>query len=833
MLFKLALAFHMSLRFAEANEMYQRAFDLWRWPEGPTDQPSSTLRVGTSFLPNDPDPRSAIAWPNIQLCMQLFDRLVEAWPERTIVPSLAERWEISDDGLRYVFHLREGLTWSDGEPLTAHDVEFGIKRVLNPDAPGSSVAIYFVLEHGQDHYLRTTEDPDLIGVRALDDRTVEFRLAAPAPYFMSVMNRPDGGPQPRHAIERDGDAWTETGKQVVSGAFEIAERHPDRLVLRRREDPSTPRPGNVATVEYVQREIPDAIAAYARDELDAVTVRYTPKTADLVPGVSDDAHLGAASWSGFLAFRHADPRMANVEVRRALASAIDRETLAEHVPSNLVVANGGIVPPALQGHTPDIVPRFDPDAAREHLRRSGLSRDELEGLEIAGIETWLDDFLLVVSRTWKEVLDLDVPVRPWTLEQALSIGDPTEMAPIVITGMAARLRRSRVLPSAAVPERQQDELRHVLRPRVRPAHRAGSSGAERPVQVGAVPRGRSDGRGRSDRLHPARLRAEHVVREAVGQRLVGVREVLVVRGGPDDGRRHVDGARGTGLLAGARELAGGPGGLPGGPRGLTGSFPLSPGGLALGPPLLLGLVAQLLALEVGGEVLQGVHETVVVVAHAVPEHVRDRVLEPGQLSGNRLLVGGVLGGQSRCLGALRDSLLGGLDGGRLIVGVFRRVVAGLFGLRLVDALLGVVGVLAFLRVFGLGVFGVLGVLSVGVLAFGRILAFLGLTVVGAFGVLGVLDGVPVLDRVVPDGFTGGGGRLVGRVVEGVTREREPGGEHRHDHADDGHESEALDLLHGTSIGETGLGTVGNPTFRAWRTLEPQVGSGSQALQGAR
>jgi ABC-type oligopeptide transport system substrate-binding subunit/class 3 adenylate cyclase len=441
-LFKLALAFHMSLRFAEANEMYQRAFDLWKPPEGPAE-PSATLRVATSYLPNDPDPRSAIAWPNIQLCMQLFDRLVEAWPERTIVPSLAERWEISDDGLRYVFHLREGLEWSDGMPLTAHDVEFGIKRVLNPDAPGSSVAIYFVLEHGQDHYLRKTIDPDLIGVRALDDRTLEFRLAAPAPYFMSVMNRPDGAPQPRHAIERDGDAWTEVGKQVVSGAFEIAEREADRLVLQRRERPGTARSGNVATIEYVKREIPDALAAYARDELDAITVRYTPKTADLVPGIEEDAHLGAASWSGFLAFRHADPRMANIELRRALAHAVDRERLVEHVPANLVVANGGIVPPALQGHTPDIVPRFDPDKAREHLRRSGLSSDQLQGLELAGIETWLDDFLLVVSDTWKEVLDLEVPVRPWTLEQSLSIGDPTDMAPIVITGW---------LPGYADPE---------------------------------------------------------------------------------------------------------------------------------------------------------------------------------------------------------------------------------------------------------------------------------------------------------------------------------------------------------------------------------------------
>jgi ABC-type oligopeptide transport system substrate-binding subunit/class 3 adenylate cyclase len=442
-LFKLALAFHMSLRFAEANEMYQRAFDLWTWPEGPAEPPTATLRVATSFLPNDPDPRSAIAWPNIQLCMQLFDRLVEAWPERTIVPSLAERWEIADDGLRYVFHLREGLEWSDGVPLTAHDVEFGIKRVLNPDAPGSSVAIYFVLEHGQDHYLRRTTDPDLIGVRALDDRTLEFRLAAPAPYFMSVMNRPDGGPQPRHAIERDGDAWTELGRQVVSGAFEIAAREADRLVLRRRERPGTARSGNVATIEYLKREIPDALAAYDRDELDAITVRYTPKVADLVPGIAEDARMGAASWSGFLAFRHADPRMANVEFRRALAHAVDREALAEHVPANLVVANGGIVPPALQGHTPDIVPRFDPEKAREHLARSGLAAEDLRGLELAGIETWLDDFLLVVSRTWKEVLDLDVPVRPWTLEQALSIGDPTEMAPIVITGW---------LPGYADPE---------------------------------------------------------------------------------------------------------------------------------------------------------------------------------------------------------------------------------------------------------------------------------------------------------------------------------------------------------------------------------------------
>ena len=138
-LFKLALALHTSMRFAEANETYQRAFARWTRSDA-MPQPTKTLRLASSFVPNDPDPRSAIAWPNIQLCMQLFDRHVEAWPERTIVPSLAESWQISDDGLRYVFTLREGLIWSDGTPLTAHDVEYGIKRVLDPASPGSSVA---------------------------------------------------------------------------------------------------------------------------------------------------------------------------------------------------------------------------------------------------------------------------------------------------------------------------------------------------------------------------------------------------------------------------------------------------------------------------------------------------------------------------------------------------------------------------------------------------------------------------------------------------------------------------------------------------------------------
>jgi ABC-type oligopeptide transport system substrate-binding subunit/class 3 adenylate cyclase len=439
-LFKLALALHASLRFAAANETYQRAFELWS-PPAATAQPTERLRISSSFLPDDADPKSAIAWPNIQLCMQLFDRLVEAWPERTIVPSLAERWEISDDGLRYLFHLRDGLRWSDGRPLTAHDIEFGIKRVLNPAQPGSSVAIYFVLEAGEATYLGDNTDWDQVGVRALDDRTVEFRLVAPAPYFMSVMNRPDSAPQPRHAIEAHGAEWTQPAKQVTSGPFQVAARTGDMVLLRRRPDYDGPHTGNAAEIEIYRSAVSAALTDAASGTTDMILVRYTPRLADLVPSPEPEgALIGPASWSAYIRFDHTDPVTGNLELRRALAHAIDREALATVCPANLVGATGGVVPPALQGHTPDIALPFDPDRARDHLARSGFDGS----LELAGMNAW-DGILDAVTASWRDVFGDRLKVSSWTLAEDEALQPTSRLT-------AANMRITGWLPGYADPE---------------------------------------------------------------------------------------------------------------------------------------------------------------------------------------------------------------------------------------------------------------------------------------------------------------------------------------------------------------------------------------------
>jgi len=412
-LFKLALALHQALRFSEANDAYLRGFDLWT-PAVPAGPASATLRIGMPLgVPWDADPYRTHSIGNIRLYMALFDRLVEAWPDRTIVPSLAHRWEISADGLRYVFHLREGLRWSDGAPLTAHDVEYGVKRMLDRDHPGASVAIYFVLENAQEYFVGQHDDLSGVGVRALDDLTVEFRLAVPAPYFMYVVNRPDCAPQPRHAIERPGGDWTEPSAQVVSGAFERVEHTDDRLELARRPDSAMPRVGTIRRAELVRVEVDDAASAYLSGDIDIYDPRFSYVEA-LAEAAPDELQLDPPAWLEYLALPHAHPACSRLEFRKALAHAVDRKALADVAPPNAIVATGGMVPPPLQGHTPDIAPAFDPELAREYLERSKVETAP----DVLAVSGGTGDPALAhaVAAGWERVLGIPFSVRDVSIE---------------------------------------------------------------------------------------------------------------------------------------------------------------------------------------------------------------------------------------------------------------------------------------------------------------------------------------------------------------------------------------------------------------------------------
>jgi peptide/nickel transport system substrate-binding protein/oligopeptide transport system substrate-binding protein len=151
-----------------------------------------------------------------------------------------------------------------------------------------------------------------------------------------------------------------------------------------------------------------------------------------MPGaVREDAVLGSPAWSAYIRFDHTHPVAGNVELRRALAHAIDRDALAAVCPANLVVATGGVVPPALQGHTPDIALRYDPDLARAELAASGFDGE----LELAGMMVW-EEILSTIARSWEDVFGARVRVRDWSwrAEEAMEAGGRADSAYLRVTG---------------------------------------------------------------------------------------------------------------------------------------------------------------------------------------------------------------------------------------------------------------------------------------------------------------------------------------------------------------------------------------------------------------
>jgi oligopeptide transport system substrate-binding protein len=223
---------------------------------------------------------------------------------------------------------------------------------------------------------------------------------------------------------------------VVSGPFEMVSRTDDLMVLERRAS-SGDRPGNAARVELVRSTIEEALGPYEDGDLDFVMVRYTPRMSDLTRPMPD-ATLGPAAWSYYLSFDHAHPIASNLDFRKALAHAVDREALGEAMPANMVLATGGLVPPALQGHTPDIALRFDPDLARERLARSGVR----EGLKVAGFREW-EPILHAILASWERVLGLEFPFESWDIREFAALAKPWEHWAIYPSGW---------LPGYADPE---------------------------------------------------------------------------------------------------------------------------------------------------------------------------------------------------------------------------------------------------------------------------------------------------------------------------------------------------------------------------------------------
>lgn len=284
-----------------------------------------SVQVGPNPETIDPALNSAVDGGNMLL--HAFEGLLAMDEEGNLIPGQAESWETSEDGLTWTFHLREGLKWSDGTDLTANDFVYTWQRVCDPElaAPYSETVLGMV--EGYDAAMEG--DPSALGVTAVDDLTLEVKLANPCTYFGYLAAFATLYPVQQATVEANGEAWAVDASTYVSnGPFYITEWVPDSHIIMSK-NPNYWNADAIKLDSIKWNLIEDMNAAYsAYQNGDVQFIKSVPT--EEIPSLKENPEFHVALNLGtyYVSFNDQIEPFNDVNVRKALSLAVDREYIA-------------------------------------------------------------------------------------------------------------------------------------------------------------------------------------------------------------------------------------------------------------------------------------------------------------------------------------------------------------------------------------------------------------------------------------------------------------------------------------------------------------------------
>lgn len=309
-----------------------------------------TLKRGISAKVSTLDPhRSSAAWENI-IIGDMFLGLTQHTPDGQVIPAMATDWTVSEDGMVWTFNLRE-TTWSDGVPLTANDFVYAMQRIQSAEVASQYAELLFVIKNAQ--ALKEGDvAPEELGVRAIDDLTLEITLAKPAPYLLGLLTHYTTFPVPQHIVEQYGDKWTDPDNIEVNGPYKLEyERTGDQIVVDK--NPLFYEADTVCFERVAYFELEDLAAVERRIEAGEMDInngfdggrkeeldRRLPGWVRTTPG------LLTTYWS----FNQTQPPFDDIRVRKALSMALDREFLVENVLTPGFIPAYSFVPPGINNY---------------------------------------------------------------------------------------------------------------------------------------------------------------------------------------------------------------------------------------------------------------------------------------------------------------------------------------------------------------------------------------------------------------------------------------------------------------------------------------------------
>lgn len=310
-----------------------------------------TLRRGSFSEPRSLDPHKVTGNTGSIIVYDMFEGLLTTNPGGSIVGGLAQDWSISDDGLTYTFRLKPDLKWSDGTALKSADVVYSYRRLVDPETASPLVTVAGPIANAR-AVVRGAAPTTALGVSALDEQTIEIKLARPTPYYPQMLLAFANSIVPRHAIEAHDQAWTKPENIVTSGAFVLKEWLSNTYVKVARNDYYYAS-AEIAIDEVIYYPIENgatSLKRYRAGELD-VTLNFPPsQIAWLRENYAADLHIFPTLALGYILVNHKMPPFNNVRIRRALSIALDRDIVVERLLNDGSKAAYNLVPSAMPGY---------------------------------------------------------------------------------------------------------------------------------------------------------------------------------------------------------------------------------------------------------------------------------------------------------------------------------------------------------------------------------------------------------------------------------------------------------------------------------------------------
>ena len=375
-----------------------------------------TVIRGNGEEPQTLDPHQAESVPSANILRDLFEGLTTEAPAGDIIPGAAIRWNISRDARTYTFYLRRDMLWSNGDPLTADDFVFSLRRAASPATASPSASMLLPIQNAREVLANELPVEDL-GIALLDKYTLQITLTGPTPYFLGLLTHPVAYPVNRKNLEEFGDEFSRPDKLVSNGAYVLRDwKH--RVSIELEKNPLYREAENTIVDHVIFMPIEDVsveVTQFRSGALDWTNEVPNNQFAWLQRNYPDELVISPWMGSYFFGFNlEVEPLVQNPDLRQALSFAIDRQIITDKVTQFGEQPSFALVPPGIEDYIP-FVPEYA-DWTQEQRNEEARRLYELVGYSHENpLRTEIrynssenhKKIALAIASMWKQVLGVN------------------------------------------------------------------------------------------------------------------------------------------------------------------------------------------------------------------------------------------------------------------------------------------------------------------------------------------------------------------------------------------------------------------------------------------